>query len=117
MNIQRDRAAIIGLQWTLGLVVLIEAGFFAFAQAEIHSFGKTGLPHSLRLVIAFSEIVGAVLFLIPRTVVVGSWLLVAVFLGAAAIHLLHGFGNIGGLFIYAAAAFVVMTQQKMSIKE
>ena len=61
----------------------------------------------MRLVLAWGEIVGCVLFLIPRTAVRGAWLLVAVFVMAILIHLLHGLYNVGNLVIYAAAAFAV----------
>jgi hypothetical protein len=51
--------------------------------------------------------VGSILLLIPRTTVRGAWLLVAVFIIAILIHLLHGAYGIGNLVIYAAAAFAV----------
>jgi uncharacterized membrane protein YphA (DoxX/SURF4 family) len=112
MSIPKDRAAVFVLQWTLGLTVLVEAAFLAFAPAQIHAFTHLGLPDWLRLVVAWGEIVGAILFLVPRTVLAGSWWLMVLFLGAAAIHFLHRHGDIGALLIYAAAALVVMTQQK-----
>jgi hypothetical protein len=46
--------------------------------------------------------------LIPRTAVRGAWILLAVFVLAIAIHLLHGLFNVGNLVIYVAAASVVV---------
>ena len=94
------------LQWALGIVILIEAGLFAMPAAA-HDFANTHLPGFVRLVVAWGEIVGCVLLLIPRTAVRGAWLLVAVLAMAILTHLLHGILNVGNLVIYAAAAFAV----------
>src|ERR1039458_9411332 len=45
--------------------------------------------------------------LIPQTAIRGAWLLVAVFVMAILLHLLHGMYGIGNLVIYAAAAFAI----------
>jgi len=105
------KCSIVILQWTLGLVVLIEAGLLAFSSPEIRSFHKAGLPDAVRLVLAWGEILGAVVFLIPRTVVLGGWILIVVFLAASGVHLLHGMWNVGMLLIYVAAAYAVMTNR------
>ena len=94
------------LQWTLGLVVLIEAGLFVMPNAG-HEFARTHMPQELRLALGWGEIVATVLFLIPRTMVRGAWLLLIVFLVAIVIHLLHGMTNVGALLVYAAAAWTV----------
>ena len=44
---------------------------------------------------------------IPRTAIRGAWLLLAVFVFAILIHLMHGLYGIGNLVIYAAAAFAL----------
>ena len=44
---------------------------------------------------------------VPGTVVRGAWLLLAVFVMAILLHLLHGLYGIGNLVIYAAAAFAI----------
>ena len=91
--------------------MLIEAVLLAFSPPEIRSFHKAGLPDAARLALAWGEIVGAILLLITRTVVLGGWVLIAVFLAAAAVHLLHGMWDVGMLLIYAAAAYAVMTNR------
>lgn len=94
------------LRWALGIVILIEAVMFVLPSAA-HDFGLTHMPGFVRLVVGFGEIVGCVLLLIPGTIVRGAWLLLAVFVMAILLHLLHGLYGIGNLVIYAAAAFAI----------
>ncbi len=94
------------LQWALGVVILIEAILFVMPGAA-HDFTRTHMPGFVRMVLGFGEIAGSVLLLIPRTAVRGAWLLLAVFVFAILIHLLHGAYNVGNLVIYAAAAFAL----------
>ena len=94
------------LQWALGVVILIEAVLFVMPSAA-HDFARTHMPGFVRLVLGFGEIAGCVLLLIPKTVTRGAWLLLAVFVFAILIHLLHGAYNVGNLVIYAAAAFAI----------
>ncbi|MFY9948743.1 MAG: hypothetical protein WA261_21610 [Candidatus Sulfotelmatobacter sp.] len=103
---QRANIALTGLQWTLGLVILIEAILFVLPSAA-RGFASTHLPSVIRLILGFGEIGGCVLMLIPRTAIRGAWLLVAVFALAVAIHLLHGMYEVGNLAIYTAAAWAV----------
>ncbi|MGB7599860.1 MAG: DoxX family protein [Candidatus Sulfotelmatobacter sp.] len=106
MTAQRTNIALTGLQWTLGLVILIEAILFVLPGAA-DGFAKTHLPNVIRLILGFGEIAGCILMLIPRTAIRGAWLLVAVFALAVVIHLLHGMYEIGNLAIYNAAAWAV----------
>ena len=106
MTDQRMKTALTGLQWTLGIVILTEAVLFVMPAAG-HDFAKTHMPDILRQVLGWGEIAGAVLLLIPRTALRGAWLLVAVFLFAMVIHLLHGMYNVGNLAIYTAVAWAV----------
>jgi hypothetical protein len=94
------------LQWALGVVILIEAVLFVMPGAA-HDFARTHMPGFVRMVLGFGEIAGSVLLLIPKTAVRGAWLLLAVFVMAVFIHLLHGAYNVGNLVIYAAAAFAI----------
>jgi uncharacterized membrane protein YphA (DoxX/SURF4 family) len=94
------------LKWTLGVVILVEAILFVLPGAR-QDFSRTHLPNFIRLVLGWGEIVGALLLLIPPTARRGAWILIATFLFAIAIHLLHGMANVGNLAIYAAAAWVV----------
>ena len=102
----RTNTSLTALQWTLGLVILIEAILFILPGAR-EGFARTHMPNALRLVLGWGEIVGAALLLIPKTVVRGAWLLIAVFFLAIAIHVLHGMFNVGDLAIYTAAAWAV----------
>lgn len=94
------------LQWTLGIVILIEAIQFVLPGAA-HDFARTHMPGFVRLVVGFGEILGCILLLIPKTTVRGAWFLLAVFVMAILIHLLHGAYNVGNVAIYAAAAFAI----------
>jgi len=106
MSASGTKVGLTVLQWALGVVVLVEAVLFAMPSAA-HEFARTHLPGFVRLVVAWGEIVGCVLLLIPRTAIRGAWLLVAVFVMAILLHLLHGMYGVGNLVIYAAAAFAV----------
>jgi len=94
------------LQWSLGVVVLIEAVMFVLPGAA-HDFARTHMPGLVRMVVGFGEIAGSVLLLIPQTAGRGAWLLLAVFVMAILIHLLHGLYGVGNLVICAAAAFAI----------
>jgi uncharacterized membrane protein YphA (DoxX/SURF4 family) len=104
--------AITALRVVLGFVVTAQAGFLAFDPRAIAAFARTGFPDFVRLSLAWSEIAAGILFLIPSTVILGAWFLLAVFLGAISIHLAHGAFDVGGLLIYSAAVIVVMVHQE-----
>lgn len=106
MTEQRMKSALTGLQWTLGLVILIEAILFVMPGAA-HDFSKTHLPNFVRLIVGWGEILGALLLLIPKTAVRGAWSLVIIFVFAILIHLMHGTFEVGYLLIYAAAAWAI----------
>jgi len=106
MTEQRMKTALTGLQWTLGLVILVEAVLFVMPNA-VHDFARTHMPDIVRQVLGWGEIIGAVLLLIPRTTVRGGWVLVVIFVLAIIIHLLHGMYNVAYLVIYTAAAWAV----------
>ncbi len=94
------------LRWSLAIVILIQAVMFVLPSAA-HEFSRTHMPGFVRLVLGCGEILGCVLLLIPGTIVRGAWLLLAVFVMAILLHLLHGLYGIGNLVIYAAAAFAI----------
>ena len=106
MTEQRMKTALSGLQWTFGLVILIEAVLFVMPSAR-HDFARTHMPDIVRQVLGWGEIIGAVLLLIPKTAVRGAWILVGVLVLAIVVHLLHGTFNVGHLVIYTAAAWAV----------
>jgi hypothetical protein len=100
------KLGLIVLQWSLGIVILIEAAMFLM-PAGGHAFATTHMPAFIRLTLAIGEIVGCILLLIPKTATRGAWLLLAVFVFAILLHLMHGMYGIGDLVIYAAAAFAL----------
>src|SRR5258708_31354189 len=106
MTEHRMKCALTGLQWTLGLVILIEAVLFLMPSAR-HDFARTHMPDILRQVLGWGEIIGAVLLLIPRTAVRGAWVLAGIFLLAIIVHLLSGVFNVGGLAVYTPAACAI----------
>jgi len=98
-----------GLQWSLGLVLIYQCSQLLFAHGAAQSFAKTHLPQWFRIAIAAVELLGAVLFLLPPTMLAGGRILLGTFLVAAAVHLLHGQTDVGFLVIYGMAVLTVMT--------
>ena len=105
------KCGLTALQWSLGIVILVEAVLFVLPSAA-HDFARTHMPGFIRLVLGWGEIAGSVLLLIPKTAIRGAWLLFAVFVFAILIHLLHGSYNVGNVVIYAAAAFAIALGKK-----
>jgi len=106
MTASRARCSVIALQWTLGVVILIESILFVLPSAA-HAFARTHMPDAIRFALGFGEIAGCLFMLYPRTAARGAWFLMVVFALAMVIHLLHGMYNVGNLAIYTAAAWVV----------
>lgn len=106
MNFLKAKCGLIVLQYALGIAILIQAALFVLPSAA-HDFARTHMPGFVRLVLGFGEIAGSILLLIPQTAIRGAWLLLAVFVMAILMHLLHGMYGIGNLVIYAAAAFAI----------
>jgi hypothetical protein len=110
----RDRCrehSITALRLVVGLVILEQSCALAFTSRAATAFAHTGWPNGLRLTLAWMEIAGAILFLIPATVTWGAGLLLAVLLGAVTLHVTHGEFDVGGLLIYAVAVFVVFAHR------
>jgi uncharacterized membrane protein YphA (DoxX/SURF4 family) len=108
----RDRRilSITVLHVVLGAVLLL-GGCLEVAPARSAAIAAHALPPAwARLTIAWSEIVAAVLFLIPARARVGAFLLLAVLLAAAVIHLAHG-QNPAALLVYAVGVWVVLTHR------
>jgi hypothetical protein len=106
MGFVKSKIGLTILQWALGVVILVEAVLFLMPSAA-HDFARTHMPGFVRMVVGFGEVLGSILLLLPQTAVRGAWLLVAVFIMAILLHLLHGMYGIGNLVIYAAAAFAL----------
>jgi hypothetical protein len=112
MNANLTRISIPLLRWTLGLVVMLESFEFISSTSAAHFLAQAGWPAWLRPVLGGSEIIAAVLFLVPSTAAVGGYLLLAIFGLAALLHILHGQYGVEGLLVYAVAVFVSMAPTK-----
>jgi uncharacterized membrane protein YphA (DoxX/SURF4 family) len=116
MNRTREDCAMTALRWSLGIGVGWESIFTAWtAFPEVHGSGRYAAHAWIRLILGSVETIGAILFLLPQTVRLGGWILVAVFSFAILFHALQGEFN-AGLIIYAAAtiACVVHTGRHAS---
>ncbi len=111
MSANPHRQAVQVLRWVLGLVVLWESCLFLRRTIlEVSRSGHLGVHSWIFLVLATAEIIAAAMFLAPGVRVAGGYLLLVVFVFAAAFHVLHGeFSVVGGLAIYAAAVVVCLT--------
>jgi DoxX-like family len=112
MSANLTRVSIPLLRWTLGLVVMLQSFEFVFSTSAAHFLAKAGLPAWLRPVLGGSEIIAAVLFLVPFTATIGGYLLLVIFGLAALLHILHGQYGVEGLLVYAAAVLVSMAHTK-----
>lgn len=111
MTQNANKPARTGLQWSLGLVLIYECSRLIFSSGAAHAVGQAHLPHTLIVAIAAVELLGAILFLLPPTVLVGGYVLLATFGVAAVVHLLHGQPDIGFLIIYATAVLTIITER------
>jgi uncharacterized membrane protein YphA (DoxX/SURF4 family) len=104
----KQELALAALRWALGLVLAGQAATLLLHERAISAFARTGLPPAARLVLAWGEIVAALLFLIPPTLRLGAWCLLAALTGAILLHLAIGSLEIGGLLVDSVAVLVVL---------
>lgn len=115
MTANRADSIIATLHWILGLVLLAESARFAFSASAAAAFAKTGLPEVVHVGLAWAEMIAAVIFLGPRTLVLGGGrMLLAVLAFATIVHLLHGWYDVGALVIYAAVTWAVIAWQGLN---
>ena len=105
MRRDANQMARTGLQYSLGLVLTYESARLLLPSSTGHGH----IPHALVMTIAAVELVGAILFMIPRAILVGGRVLLATFLVAAVVHILHGQPDVGFLVIYAMAVLTITT--------
>ena len=98
----KTQLALTVLRLVLGLVL----GGYSLALVVTQLRGST---HAVLVVLGATELVAAILFLVPRSMRAGGILLIAVFAVAALFHVLHGEYGIGNLAIYSAAVFAVIS--------
>lgn len=109
MSLRFQSMPLILLRWTLGLVVLWESVHFAVDPASAHHVARMGLPRWTAPLLGSAEVLAAVLFLIPKMMRIGSFLLLFIFLFAVALHILHREYEIGSLLVYSAAVLACMS--------
>jgi hypothetical protein len=117
MNANLTRVSILLLRWTLSLVVTLESVLFVFSASAAHFLAKAGLPSWIRPALGGAEILAAILFMIPFTATIGSYLLLVIFALAALVHVLHGQYEVGGLGVYAVAVVVCMAHAENKTAE
>lgn len=108
MNIRRQQIAQTLLRWSVGLVVLWESYQFGFSDAAALHLQRMRMPEWTGPVLGSTEIMAAILFLIPKLGRIGGYALLVIFAVAAAIHVLHGQFQIGSLVVYGASVFACM---------
>jgi hypothetical protein len=108
MNSQPRPRAVLGLQWVVGLVLIIQSLRFALEASAARHFAQTGMPLWMRPAMAWTEIAAAILFLAPFSMVLGGYLLLVIFFIAGLLHILHGEFDVGVLLVYAMAVLVSM---------
>lgn len=101
------RSATTAIQWALGLFLIFKSLLLAFSEGAIAEFAESGYPDWIRLVLAWSEIAAASLFLFPKTFRIGSWLLLGVLFGAALLHILLGESPLT-MFLYMVIVFMIL---------
>ena len=106
MKLQLRRFAIPGLRYTMGVVVLLESVHFALSPSTAHQLTRMGLPPWIGPALGGTEALAALIFLPPGISMVGGYALLFVLAVAAAIHLIHGELDVGGLAVYAMAVIV-----------
>lgn len=80
--------------WTITILIALLIAFSAFLKLSLNEMATTqaksmGIDDTTYQIIGVIELVSLILFLIPRTGVVGSLLLIAYMGGAIATHLQH----------------------------
>jgi DoxX-like family len=112
MNSQAKPRAVLGLQWIVGLVLMVESLRLAFEPSAARHFAQAGMPLWMRPALAWTELAAAILFLVPFTTMLGGYLLLVIFFLAALLHILHGEFDIGVLLVCAVAVLVSMAHQR-----
>lgn len=99
---QLTRKDLSPLRWTLGVVVFLQSMHFVLGNLSSRVHAGQILSRTPSLILGGTEAVAAAVFLVPAATAVGSPLLLAVFLTAIAIHVLHADFDVGSLLVYIA---------------
>ena len=105
---RKTEVAMKALQFGVGFIIILESMLFVLNHDRLPETQSLGAPGRFFVILATCEIVGAILFLISRTMLLGGWILLVVLSVAAVIHILHGQFNVGTLVIYGFAVVATM---------
>jgi hypothetical protein len=108
MNTDRLKTSLRLLQWTVCLVVIWESVRFIASDSTSRALAHMHLPVWIAPVLGGTEILAALLFLLPKTLRVGAYALLAIFAIAALLHILHRQYDVAVLLVYAAAVWASM---------
>lgn len=84
------------------------AAALTFSRRSAAEFAATGLPAWIRLALALPEMLGAVLFSIPRTFCIGASVLILDLVGAIGVHLSLGIQPVGLYMLLAAVSSLAL---------
>jgi hypothetical protein len=108
MNSQTRPRSVLGLQWVVGLVLIVQSLRLAFEPSAADHFARAGMPLWMRPALAWTEITTAILFLVPFTTILGGYMLLVIFFLAALLHALHSEFDICVLLVYGMAVLVIL---------
>jgi hypothetical protein len=113
MNQQLKKIAVPGLRWALGIVVPWEAcRELLHAIHAVHTHSHAVSLVGVRLFISSSEILTCILFLYPRTRVLGGYGLLLIFVLAIGIHMAQRqWGILSLIIVYATAVLVILANE------
>ncbi len=117
MNKGLAKLAIPILRWTVGIVLIFESIHTTLLPSAAHHFAKMGIPAWAGRTLGGAEIAAVLLFLVPISSTIGGYLLLAIFIVAATIHLLHGEADVSGLLVYAAAVVACVAHNNPDSRE
>ena len=95
------------IQYATGAILIILCGNLPFNPGFIESFQKFGKSENVRITLAVTEVVAALLFAIIRTTITGGIFLLGVFAYASWLHLSIGESPVG-LLPWTVAVILVM---------
>jgi hypothetical protein len=104
------------LQWSVCLVVLWKSWLTFHSALPRNVPGHPAALAHVRLLLSGTEMLAAILFLVPVTSRLGGSLLLVIFALALIIHTLHG--DASGpetLVVYAAAVLVCLAERRESV--
>jgi hypothetical protein len=92
----------------LALRLFVPAAALTFSRRAAEEFNATGLPPWTRLALALPEMLGAVLFAVPRTFYIGALVLLLDLAGAVVAHLSLGVQPLGLYLLLAAVTSLAL---------